>query len=106
MLNVKAAVPYLREKIPVFTGQTRGWLIQALGALGNAVTDVPFIAAYLDERMSDMAATEAIQELAGVSFGPRTLGLSGDPPPETLAARPWWKSHQDAWPNCADCHLK
>jgi HEAT repeat protein len=104
MLNVKAAAPYLREKIPVFTGQTRYWLIQALGTLGSAATDVPFVAGYLDERTTDMAATEAIQELAGVSFGARTVGLSGYPPPETLAARAWWKSHKDGWPNCADCH--
>ena len=106
MLNVKAAAPYLREKIPAFTGQTRAWLIQALGALGSAVDDVPLIAGYLDEMMSDMAATEAIQELAGVSFGPRTLGLSGYPTPQTVAARVWWKSHKEEWPHCADCHPK
>lgn len=85
--------------------KARVWLIQALGALGSAA-DVPLIAAYLDEMMSDMTATEAIQELAGVSFGPRTLGLSGYPPPETLAARAWWKSHKDKWPHCDDCHPK
>ena len=105
MLDVKAAAPYIRQKIPAFTGQTRAWLIQALGTLGSAA-DVPLIAGYLDERMSDTAATEAIQELADVSFGPRTLGLGGDPPPETLAARTWWKSHRDAWPHCDDCHPK
>ena len=105
MLDIKAAAPYIREKIPAFTGQTRAWLIQALGTLGSAA-DVPLIAGYLDEMMSDMAATEAIQELAGVSFGPRTLGLSGYPPPETLAARAWWKSHKDEWPHCDDCHPK
>jgi HEAT repeat protein len=106
MLNVKAAAPYLREKIPAFTGQTRAWLIQALGTLGSAADDVPLIAEYLNEMMSDMAATEAIQELAGVTFGPRTLGLSGYPTPETVAARAWWKSHKDGWPQCGDCHPK
>ncbi len=105
MLDIKAAAPVIRGKIPVFTGQTRAWLIQALGTLGSAA-DVPLIAGYLDEMMSDMAATEAIQELAGVSFGPRTLGLSGYPPPETLVARAWWKSHKDEWPHCDDCHPK
>ena len=105
MLYIKAAAPVIREKIPVFTGQTRAWLIQALGTLGSAA-DVPLIAGYLDEMMSDMAATEAIQELAGASFGPRTLGLSGYPPPETLAARAWWKSHKDEWPHCDDCYPK
>ena len=105
MLDVKAAAPYIREKLPGFTGQTRVWLIRALGTLGSA-TDVLLIAGYLDEMASDMAATEAIQELAGVSFGPRTLGVSGYPPPETLAARAWWKSHKDEWPRCDDCRPK
>ena len=102
MLNIKAAAPHLREKIPAFTGQTRAWLIQALGTLGS-VADVPLIAGYLDEMMSAMAAAEAIQELAGVSFGPRTLGLSGYPTPEIVAARAWWKSHKNEWPHCGDC---
>ena len=97
MLDIKAAAPVIWGKIPVFTGQTRAWLIQALGTLGTAA-DVPLIAGYLDEMMSDMAATEAIQELAGVSFGPRTLGLSGYPTPQTVAARVWWKSHKEEWP--------
>jgi len=105
MLDIKSASPYIRQKIPAFTGQTRAWLIQALGTLGSAA-DVPLIAGYLDEMMTDMAATEAIRELAGVSFGPRTLGLSGYPPPETLAARAWWKSHKDKWPHCDDCRPK
>ena len=106
MLNIKAAAPYIREKISAFTGQTRAWLIQALGTLGSAAADVPLVAGYLDEMMSDMAATEAIQELAGVSFGPRTLGPISYPPPETVAARAWWKSHKDLWPHCDDCHPK
>lgn len=105
MLNVKAAAPYLREKIPAFTGQSRVWLIQALGTLGSA-DDVPLIAGYLDDEMMSDLAAEAIQELAGVSFGPRTLGPSGYPTPETVVARAWWKSHKDEWPHCGDCHPK
>jgi hypothetical protein len=105
MLDVKAAAPYIREKIPGFPAQTRDWLIQALGTLGSAAA-LPFIGAYLDETMSDMAAAEAIQEMASVSFGPRTLGLSSYPPHATLAARAWWKSHKDEWPRCDDCHPK
>ena len=109
MLDIKTAVPLIREKLPVFTGQTRDWLIGALGMLGN-IRDVPLIAGYLDANESGMAATEAIRELAGVSFGPLSLstngGVSGYPPPETLAARAWWKSHKDEWPRCDDCHPK
>ena len=105
MLDVKAAAPVIRERIPVFTGQTRAWLIQALGTLGS-IADVPLIAGYLDETGSAAAATEAIQELTGVNFGPYRRGLSGYPPPETLAARAWWKSHKDQWPQCDDCRRK
>jgi hypothetical protein len=53
-----------------------------------------------------MEATEARPELAGVNFGLRTLGLIGDPPPEILAARAWWKSPKDTWPNCPNCRPK
>ncbi|MDR3698669.1 MAG: HEAT repeat domain-containing protein [Candidatus Sulfopaludibacter sp.] len=98
MLEVRAAAPLIRERIPRFPGQTRAWLIQALGALGNRA-DVPTVAAYLDERGTNIAATEAIQELAGVDFGPRPMGLAGDPPPSTLAAQAWWKAHKDEWPH-------
>ena len=109
MLDIKAAVPLIREKLPVFTGQTREWLIGALGMLGS-IRDVPLIAGYLDDDVSGMAATEAIRELAGVSFGPLSLstngGVNGYPPPETLAARAWWKSHKVEWPHCDDCHPK
>jgi len=77
MLNIKAAAPHIREKIPAFTGQTRVWLIEALGALGSASGDVPLIAGYLDEMVSDMAATEAIQvgrrELWPPNSGPKRL---------------------------------
>jgi len=104
MLDIKAAAPSIRKKIPSFKGQTRAWLIQALGALGSPTEDIPFIAGYLDEMTSGMAAAEAIAELAGVDFGPPPQGLSGYPPPETLAAQAWWKSHKDEWPRCADCH--
>lgn len=104
ILGFKAAAPVIRERIPNVTGQTRSWLIQALGSLGAATDDVPFIAGYLEDIGSGSAATEAIQELTGVSFGPRTLGLSGYPLPETLAARAWWESHKDRWPRCDDCH--
>ena len=110
MLNVKAAAPYIREKIPRFAGQTRSWLLQALGGLGSD-SDVPSIAAYLDSfdpasAMTAMAATYALEELAGVSFGPYAEGASSLPPPETLVARSWWASHKDQWPRCDDCRRK
>jgi len=105
-LNIKAAAPYLREEIPDFTGQTRNWLIQALGYLGTAAMDVPLIAGYLDDSMTSDAAGEAIQELTGVHLGARRPGLSSVPTRETLAARAWWLSHKDEWPRCDDCSRK
>jgi hypothetical protein len=105
-LNITAAVPDIRKKIPEFTGQTRIWLIQSLGHLGSAA-DVPFVAGFLDETMRGQMATEALQELTGVDFNiRRSGGLISVPSPETLLAQAWWKSHKDAWPRCDDCLLK
>jgi HEAT repeat protein len=102
MLHINAAAPYIREKIPAFQGQTRIWLIQALGALGGA-NDVPLIAGFLDDPRTGRFATEAIGELAGVNFGTQPMGLSSDPTPPTLAAQTWWKSPKEDWPRCRDC---
>ena len=55
MLEAKRAVPYIREKIPNYTWQTRGWLLQALGSLGDK-SDVPLLAGYLDN--SDKATAQ------------------------------------------------
>lgn len=104
-LDIRAAVPDIRKKIPEFTGQTRVWLIQALGHLGSAA-DVPLVAGLLNEIMSGQMATEALQELTGVDFGIHHSGLSGIPSPETLRAQAWWRSHKDAWPRCDDCSRK
>ena len=103
-LGVKAAAPSIREKISVFNGQTRSTLIQVLGTLGSD-DDLPLIAGYLNDAMgSEIAATRAVEELAGVNFGPLRTGIGGYPPPELIAARAWWASHKDAWPRCDDCH--
>ena len=98
MLEIRAAAPLVREKIPRFSGQTRAWLIQALGALGTRA-DVPLVAGYLEEHGTSGAATEALHDLTGVNFGPRPVGLSSDPTPDTLAAQAWWKAHKDEWPH-------
>jgi len=104
LLRVAASAPDIREKIPNYTGQTRIWLIQALGTLGNR-GDVPLIAGYLDGRESNIAA-EAIEDLTGVSFGPRPgPGLGSVPSRFAVAAQAWWKSHKDAWPRCDDCRV-
>jgi HEAT repeat protein len=107
MLDIRAAVPYIRIKIPQYTWQTRAWLLQALGALGSP-SDVPLIAGYLNstDKASAMAATNALQELTGVSFGPAPNGPSGYPPANMLSARAWWNSHEELWPRCDDCHYR
>jgi hypothetical protein len=107
VLNVRSAVPYVRIKIPQYTWQTRTWLLQALGALGSS-SDVPLIAGYLNssDMASAMAATAALEELTGISFGLHREGPSGYPTAEMLAARDWWKSHKAAWPSCDDCHYR
>lgn len=104
MLDVKAAAPYIREKIPRFTGQKRAWLLGALGSVGSD-SDVPLIAGYLDNSDGD-AAAYALEELTGVKFGPHAMGASTFPGPEVLAARAWWASHKDQWPRCDDCHRR
>ena len=102
--SAKAAAPSLREKIPLYTGQTRAWLISALGEVGN-IGDVPLLATFLDERVSEEMAAGAISRLTGIDFGaPRPMGLSGSDPPQLIGARAWWQSHKDAWPRCDDCH--
>ena len=101
-LGVNAAVPFLREKIPLYTGQTRGWLLQALGALGTR-DDVPFVGGYLDADYDAGPATDALQQLTGINFGYPRPGLNSSPPREALAARDWWHAHKDAWPRCDDC---
>lgn len=106
MLNIKAAAPYLRQKIPNYTGQTRQWLIQALSGLGSTATDVPLIAGYLQDDIGGDMAAEAIKQLTGVNFGARAQGLSGIPTRFTMAARDWWLSHKDEWPRCEECRFQ
>jgi len=100
MLGVKSACPYIREKIPKYSWQTRAWLLQALGALGSK-TDVPFIAGYLDstDKASAMMAAAALEELTGADFGPHPSGPSGYPPPDLVKARAWWASQKATWPD-------
>jgi hypothetical protein len=101
MLHVKAAAPYIREKITRFPGQTRFWLLQALGGVGGD-SDVPWIAGYLESSDGE-AAAYALEELTGVQFGPHVTGATAVPGPEVLAARSWWASHKEQWPRCDDC---
>ena len=106
-LNVRAAAVEIRAKIPNYTGQTRAWLLQALGALGTK-RDVPLIAAYLDssDRGSALMAPEALEQLAGLDFGPTPNGGEGFPSKRMQAARLWRQSHKESWPRCDDCKFR
>jgi hypothetical protein len=107
-LDVRTAAVEIRAKIPNYNGQTRAWLLQALGTLGGK-SDVPVIAAYLDssDRASAYIAPEALEQLAGLDFGPRIMnGGEGIPTKRMLAARAWWQSHKESWPRCDDCTFR
>lgn len=107
-LDFRAASVEIRAKIPNYTGQTRVWLLQALGALGSK-SDVPLIAAYLDssDQGAALMAPEAIEQLAGLDFGPRLMnGGQGFPTKRLQAARSWWQSHKESWPRCDDCTFR
>ena len=103
-LGVKAGAPLIRRKIPLFTGQTRAWLLQALGTLGDR-SDVPMVAGYLED--SDfgpqMMAAAALAQLTGLSFGQVHEGPTSLPLHQTLEARAWWSQHRESWPDCSDC---
>jgi HEAT repeat protein len=87
VLNVRASAPLIRQKIPLFTGQTRAWLLQALGTLGDK-SDIPFVASFLDspDWASSMMAGDVLEQLAGLNFGPPQFGPQPLPPPRTLHA--------------------
>ena len=107
VLNVRSSAQLIRQKIPAFHGQTRAWLLQALGSLGDK-DDVSFVAGYLDDPdwASSTMAANALEELAGLNFGPLQDGPQSLPTPRTLQARAWWKQHRESWPSCDDCISK
>jgi RNA polymerase sigma factor (sigma-70 family) len=76
--------------------QTRMWVLQAIGRLGDK-RDVPFLAGYLldDPSQSVQAfAAQAIEQITGADFGfPRRSGPSS--PEEGLRrAKAWWAEHK------------
>lgn len=90
-LGVREAVSSLKKVADHPSGQTRVWVLQAIGELGDR-RDVPFVAKRLEAEFPcecEMAA-RAIEALAGVDFGfPQTQGLY-DPEPLIGRARLWW----------------
>jgi HEAT repeat protein len=98
-LAAKEAVPVLKHAALNENPQTRGWVLQAIGRLGDK-RDVSFLAKYLEDpagAVSEMAA-QAIERIAGVDFGfPEHEGLRNFRP-AIQRARTWWKENKALFP--------
>jgi RNA polymerase sigma factor (sigma-70 family) len=94
-LGAKDAVPVLKKAAKHEDVQTRMWVLQAIGRLGDK-RDVRFLAGYLYD-VSDLvqsSAGEAIEHITGADFGfPRRPGPSSPEEP-VRRAREWWMKHQ------------
>ena len=98
MLRARESLPYIREKIPEYSGQTRMWLLGALGVLGTR-DDVPLIAGYLDsDADSAMAAVSALEAVTGEDFGHGPgNGPTPSLSPSIARARVWWQQNRGNW---------
>ena len=99
-LNVREAVPLLKRVADHKSTQTRVWVLQAIGDLGNR-TDVPFLGERLSAAsLSDQeAAARAIENLAGVDFEfPQRQGPC-NPEPAVQRARAWWEKNKTTFVN-------
>jgi HEAT repeat protein len=95
MLKAKDAVPALKEKLgnSSLGTQTKGWLLQAVGALGTR-QDVPFLAGFLSDDQAGMSAAEAIESITEQDFGfPKREGPS-NPSIGIENARKWWSANR------------
>jgi HEAT repeat protein len=94
-LHCTDAVPALKGAAKHKDVQTRMWVLQAIGRLGNK-HDVPFLAGYLDDPSQSVqaSAAQAIEQITGADFGfPKRSGPSS--PDEGLTrAKAWWAQHK------------
>lgn len=99
-LDAREAVPLLKRVADHNSVQTRIWVLDAIGELGDR-TDVPFLAERLGAALpSDReAAARAIENLADVDFGfPQRQGPS-NPEPAIRRARAWWEKNKTTFVN-------
>ena len=94
-LGCADALPALKGAAKHEDVQTRMWVLQAVGRLGDK-RDVPFLAGYLDDPSQSVqaSAAQAIEQITGADFGfPKRSGPSS--PDEGLRrARAWWAEHK------------
>jgi HEAT repeat protein len=95
MLGAREAVPTLERAATHPSGQTRCWVLQAIGTLGGK-KEVPFLAQYLygSNEIVNMCAAQAVEEITGEDFG--FPGRSGPMSPHQgiERAREWWEKNK------------
>jgi hypothetical protein len=99
-IGAKEAVPALKEVAGHKNSQTRMWVIQAIGELGDR-KDIPFLAKYLDDPDDNVQwqAAGSIQKITGADFGfpSRRTGPIGSYP-EVERAKKWWEKNKKDYP--------
>ena len=99
-IGAKEAVPALKEAAGHKNSQTRMWVIQAIGELGDR-KDIPFLAKYLDDSDDGVQwqAAESIQKITGADFGfpLRRTGPIGSYP-GVERAKKWWEKNKKDYP--------
>jgi hypothetical protein len=96
LANLKCvdALPALKKAAKHKDVQTRMWVLQAIGRLGDK-RDVAFLAAYLDDTSQSVQAmaAQAIEQITGADFGfPKRSGPSS-PDEGIRRAKAWWAEH-------------
>lgn len=89
------ALPQLRKAAAHPDEQTRIWVLQAIGVLGDD-GDVAFLAGYLDDKSNSVVAmaAEALQQITKADFGfPARQGPVNLEAP-LAKARAWWKEQR------------
>ncbi len=101
MLDAKAAVPVLKNRVMNPSAQTRLWILGAIEVL-DSKKDVPFFAAFLSDKEEIVAAFAArvIERFTGQDFGFPRCGPEGGPcsyGDGVKNARVWWNAHHQEW---------
>lgn len=101
MLDAKAAVPVLKDRVANPSAQTRIWILGAIEVL-DTKKDVPFFATFLSDKNDTVAAFAAhvIERFTSQDFGFPKCGEYGGPcsyGDGVNNARSWWNAHKQEW---------
>jgi HEAT repeat protein len=101
MLEAKAAVPVLKDRVVNPSAQTRVWILGAIEVL-DSKKDVPFFATFLSDKDENVAAFTArvIERFTGQDFGFPKCGKWGglcSYGDGVKNARSWWNAHKQEW---------